>query len=102
MGKINEAHGAGAGSTVASTVAFVGILDIFGETRLPRLGSWLGVSFFFFLFRGIYGVAGHVDLVPLWFVFVILMCGTLPRTRGLDVSFFFFLVSWDLWCGWAC
>ena len=40
---------------------------------------------FFFLFRGIYGVAGHVDLVPLWFGFVILMCGTLPRTRGKPI-----------------
>lgn len=36
MGKINEAHGAG-GGTGGSTVAFVGILDIFGETRLPGL-----------------------------------------------------------------
>eukprot|EP00904_Undaria_pinnatifida_P004940 jgi/Undpi1/1576/HiC_scaffold_11.g04966.m1 len=36
VGKINEAHGAGAGSTVASTVAFVGILDIFGFEIMVR------------------------------------------------------------------
>lgn len=32
VGKINEAHTSGAGAAVAETVAFVGILDIFGNS----------------------------------------------------------------------
>lgn len=32
VGKINEAHTSGSGAAVAETVAFVGILDIFGRS----------------------------------------------------------------------
>lgn len=31
VGKVNEAHTTGGGASVSETVAFVGILDIFGE-----------------------------------------------------------------------
>lgn len=52
VGKINEAHRSGGGADVADTIAFVGILDIFGKSLDLSFGLFTRVFgcwiFFFF------------------------------------------------------